>query len=167
MKIWDYCQYYWRMITLRPPVASEIPKKPATANFKMWEFESPDGAEIPLGYYENLQKLMEQMEVIRKMLGGNIIDITSGFRSGPYNKKVGGVSDSQHLTASGCDFVVRGVDSLEVQSMVNALMASNGIISGGFGMYNGHTHYDIGQHRWWNNRTDSYNGMSLFPGCRC
>ena len=79
------------------------PKVPGTDHFKFEEFACPDGTAIPTEYYGNLQKLMNQLEILRHSLGDVPLIIRSGYRSPAYNKQVGGAGGSQHLTASAAD----------------------------------------------------------------
>ena len=39
---------------------------PQTANFSMKEFNSKDGIAVPPMYYGNIQKVMEQLEVLKQ-----------------------------------------------------------------------------------------------------
>ncbi|WP_448826708.1 D-Ala-D-Ala carboxypeptidase family metallohydrolase [Capnocytophaga bilenii] len=57
----------------------------------------------------NVKALAQQLEVLRAALGNKPIIITSGYRTPAHNKKVGGADNSQHLTASAADIVVKGV----------------------------------------------------------
>jgi uncharacterized membrane protein len=44
------------------------------------------------------------MEKVRSILGDKPIKITSGYRSPAVNKRVGGVANSDHMSAWVCDF---------------------------------------------------------------
>lgn len=55
--------------------------------------------------FENLKKIAEWLEDVRKNLG-HPIHITSGYRSPEVNKLVGGVSDSYHLKGCAVDIAV-------------------------------------------------------------
>ena len=72
--------------------------------FKESEFNCPSckntGAD---GMNPNLIKLME---AIREQFGKT--QITSGYRCAAYNKKVGGISGSQHTKGNACDFYIAG-----------------------------------------------------------
>lgn len=60
---------------------------------------------VPSGVrLERLYLLADRMEKVRSILGDNPIKITSGYRSPAVNKKVGGVSNSDHMSAHVCDF---------------------------------------------------------------
>jgi len=77
--------------------------KPETAHFKFEEFACPDGTPIPDEYYGNLQRLMEQLEILRHANGDHPIIIRSGYRAPAYNAKVGGEGGSRHLYAAAAD----------------------------------------------------------------
>lgn len=53
---------------------------------------------------EKLKKLAANMEIVRVILGGGPIRITSGYRSPRVNRLVGGSKTSDHLNATACDF---------------------------------------------------------------
>jgi len=82
--------------------------KPETEHFKFEEFECPDGTPIPVEYYGNLQKLMNNLEIVRSELGNRPIIIRSGYRSPEYNAKVGGEPGSWHLQACAADIYCEG-----------------------------------------------------------
>ncbi len=73
-------------------------------HFKESEFYCPTckntGAD---GMNPNLIKLMD---AIRENFGKT--QITSGYRCAAYNKKVGGISGSQHTKGNACDFYIAG-----------------------------------------------------------
>ena len=56
----------------------------------------------------NLVRLMWRLEALRAKAGDEPIGITSGFRSIPYNRCIGGASMSQHLYGAGADLRVAG-----------------------------------------------------------
>jgi len=53
---------------------------------------------------ENIQKVAQQLEHVRYLLGSNPIIISSGFRSETLNKAIGGSATSSHLTGLAVDF---------------------------------------------------------------
>ena len=54
-------------------------------------------------YVNNIFRLSQMLTIIRQHFG-KPINITSCYRDNAHNKRVGGVSTSQHLTASAVDF---------------------------------------------------------------
>jgi len=122
---------------------------PATANFKMAEFNSKDGIPVPPMYYGNVQKVMEQLEVLRSYLNSGAITVSSGYRSPEHNENVGGKSKSMHLKGKAVDFTVKGYTPIQVRAALRYLIENGRILDGGIGEYNTFTHYDIGSPRSW------------------
>ena len=72
-----------------------------TENFKVKEFRSRDGAdEILID-----EKLVTLLQKMRDKFG--VINISSAYRTKSYNKKVGGVSNSQHLYGLAADVTIK------------------------------------------------------------
>lgn len=114
-----------------------------TEHFKMSEFDCKDGTPVPEEYYDNVRKLCEALEVIRKDLGNQPITINSGYRTKKHNKSVGGATKSQHLTASAADITVANRSPETVFKAIRMLRLNKDIPKGGIGSYNTFTHYDI------------------------
>ena len=70
-------------------------------NFRVKEFRSRDGADKIL-IDEKLVKLLQKM---RDKFGE--INISSAYRTAAYNRKVGGVSNSQHLYGLAADVTIK------------------------------------------------------------
>lgn len=68
-----------------------------------------------------LKDLAWQMEIVRVLLGGKPIIITSGYRTPQVNALVGGSSTSDHMQAVACDFNRPG---LTVKDCANILEES-------------------------------------------
>lgn len=122
-----------------------------TINFRLSEFHSKDGTQVPTAIRGNVQTLMQQLQVIRNYFRSQII-ITSGYRSPEHNQNVGGSTTSMHLCGMAADLVVVGLSPNEVQEGIERLMSTGQIIDGGLGRYNTFTHYDIGRRRRWDKR---------------
>ncbi len=75
--------------------------KRLSENFRVKEFRSRDGADKIL-IDENLVKLLQKM---RDKFGEIII--SSAYRTASYNRKVGGVSNSQHLYGLAADVTIK------------------------------------------------------------
>ena len=124
---------------------------PGTAHFKVSEFKCHNGAEVPVKYYDNLQRLMCLLEEIRAACGNVPIHIQSGYRTKEYNAKQKGASPrSQHLTASAADIKVKGMSPADVYKLCDRLVGARG----GVGKYKGFTHVDVRGYRarWGNGR---------------
>ena len=111
-------------------------EKQLTKNFKVREFACHDGTDEILIY----SKLPEILQKIRAHFGCAVV-INSGYRTPSYNKKVGGVSSSQHILGSAADIVVKNVSPKKVAAYAETLLKN----TGGIGIYTkkGFTHIDV------------------------
>lgn len=75
-----------------------------TTYFSSQEFDSPD---LP-GSGKLMQAEFMEMLVAAREQAGIPFNITSGYRTVAYNKKVGGVMDSPHLLGYAADIAVVG-----------------------------------------------------------
>lgn len=123
-----------------------------TNHFNSQEFACKDGTAVPDKYLPNVQKLAKNLQIIRdrlnekygKKVGKEIsIVINSGFRTASYNKRVGGASSSQHLTASAGDSKATGITIKQYYDTILELIKEGKIHNGGVGLYNTFVHYDI------------------------
>lgn len=57
---------------------------------------------------ENLLKTANAMEVVRTLLGGKAITISSGYRSLTVNRALGSKDTSAHVQGFACDFICPG-----------------------------------------------------------
>ncbi len=94
------------------------------AHFALSEFEH--AASIPDVYLGNAAALANLLERMRAAGGDVPMVITSGYRPASVNAAVGGVSDSQHITASAADVRRIGLDSVEWSRKVVAAKSSAG-----------------------------------------
>jgi zinc D-Ala-D-Ala carboxypeptidase len=78
---------------------------------------TPNDAEI-----ENLKRLAELLEEVKKAVGGKPVMINSGFRSKPVNDAVGSKDTSQHRLGCAADLRIPGMKPREV---VEACIAAN------------------------------------------
>ena len=125
-------------------------------NFKVKEFACNDGSDTVL----ISDKLVDLLQKIRDHFGV-AVTINSGYRTSSYNKKVGGVSNSQHVKGTAADIVVKGVDPLTVAQYAEYIMPN----SGGIGVYQTFTHVDVRTSRSrWDNRSGSEVVVSGWPG---
>ena len=115
-----------------------------TKHFKMSEFACKDGTQVPTKYQGNVAALCLALEHLRAKLGSPVV-IISAYRTKAYNKRVGGASKSQHLTAKAADIRLSGKTPAEVSACLEELIAEGTIPQGGIGVYpsQNFTHYDI------------------------
>jgi uncharacterized protein YcbK (DUF882 family) len=103
-----------------------------TKNFKLSEFACNDGSSeiiLDMDLVIKLQKLRDNI--------GKPIFINSGYRNKEYNKKVGGVTNSQHLLGKAADIRVDGINVDELSRHAK-IVGFNGI-----GIYKDFLHVDI------------------------
>jgi len=113
-----------------------------TTNFTLEEFNCKDGSTMPNDVMINIIKLAKNLQVLRDAIGKTII-INSAYRSPDYNKKIGGVKDSQHLKGNASDITVKGMTPKEVAKIIEGLIANGKMQQGGIGIYPNFVHYDI------------------------
>ena len=119
-----------------------------TPNFNLSEFKCKDGSRVPEEFCDNVQKLAENLQVLRDTIQKPII-VISGYRSPVYNKKIGGARRSQHMKATAADIIVPGMHPDDVREVIIGLIKEGKMSKGGVGRYTTFTHYDI---RGWNAR---------------
>lgn len=113
-----------------------------TADFHVSEFACNDGTQVPAMFFENVQKLAKNLQVIRDEVKSPIY-INSGYRHETYNKRIGGAKHSQHLTASAADIVAENLSPSKLRVVINKLIKQGKLHNGGIGAYKNFTHYDI------------------------
>ena len=112
-------------------------------NFLVKEFACHDGSDYILIDTE----LVKLLQNIRNHFN-KPVTINSAYRNPTYNKRVGGVSNSQHTKGTAADIVVSGATPKEVAQYAEHLMPN----SGGIGLYKTFTHVDVrsSRARWQN-----------------
>lgn len=114
-----------------------------TPNFALAEFACRDGSEYPREWIETrLRPLCLVLEKLREVVGMPI-QISSGFRTYEYNKKIGGAYRSQHVQGTAADVIVKGYEASEVADVLQTLHDNKIIRIGGLGRYPGFCHVDI------------------------
>ena len=91
-----------------------------TTNFSAIEFASPDTGECWID-----MNLVKRLQDLRSHIGKPII-VTSGCRSVAYNRKVGGVRWSQHLTGRAADITCTVLRIYDL-AMAAALFGFHGV----------------------------------------
>lgn len=107
--------------------------KKLSANFCVKEFACHDGSDYILIDTELVVLLQKIREHFNKP-----VTINSAYRNATYNKKIGGVSNSQHTKGTAADIVVSGTTPKEVAQYAEYVMPN----SGGIGLYSSFTHVD-------------------------
>jgi uncharacterized protein YcbK (DUF882 family) len=113
-----------------------------TKNFTKAEFESKDGAPMPLEVLQNIKTLAGQLQIIRDEIG-KPITITSGYRSPQHNKAINGAKDSYHVRGMAADITAAGLSPIELRNVIKKLMDEGKIKAGGLKAYKSWVHYDF------------------------
>jgi uncharacterized protein YcbK (DUF882 family) len=111
-------------------------------NFRLQEFDSSCGREMPLEVQKNVIQLGQNLQVLRDYLDASIT-INSGYRSPERNKKIKGATRSQHLLGTAADIVVKGHTPKQVADAIELLISQGKMREGGLKAYGTFTHYDI------------------------
>ncbi len=137
-----------------------------TANFRLSEFDSRDGALVPGGAEDDVRNWCRWIgEPLRERFGA--VTIHSGYRSFARNEVVGGASQSVHLLRTPLPDRARGSSALAVAADVTCARGGPGSWAlwfqehrqaherlgrhhrGGLGHYPAFVHLDTGQLRSW------------------
>lgn len=113
-----------------------------TKNFGLSEFACKDGTPVPERLIPKTRRLAENLQVIRDYVGDALF-INSAYRTPSYNKKIGGVSDSQHPKGTAADLSTRKMTPKQLHALILRLIKEGKIDEGGVGLYPGFVHYDI------------------------
>lgn len=111
-------------------------------NFRLQEFDSSCGREMPLEVQKNVIQLGQNLQVLRDYLKSSIT-INSGYRSPQLNRKIKGATRSQHLLGTAADIVVKGHTPKQVADAIELLISQGKMREGGLKAYDTFTHYDI------------------------
>lgn len=113
-----------------------------TKNFHLSEFKCNDGTDVPDHLIPNVVKLASNLQVLRDVVKAPI-NITSSYRHEAYNSAIGGVKNSQHVTAKAADIQVEGYPVNIIYDLIAELIRCGDMDEGGLGHYPGFVHYDI------------------------
>lgn len=129
--------------------------KKLSENFTVSEFACKDGSDKILIDTE----LVEFLQKIRNHFGKPII-ITSAYRNDAHNRKIGGVSNSQHCKGTAADICISTVEPAEIAKYAEYIMPNKG----GIGQYSNFVHVDVraNRSRWKNFGREVV--VSGFPG---
>ena len=114
--------------------------KKLSSNFRVQEFACGDGTDTVFV----APRLVMVLQSIRSHFG-KAVSIHSGYRTPPYNAKVGGVEDSQHTYGTAADISINGVSVADVAAYARSIMPD----WGGVGIYKsqGFVHVDVREAR--------------------
>jgi len=113
-----------------------------TNNFSKSEFECSCGCEMPLEVLHQVQKVANQLQILRTETGKSIT-VNSAYRCFKHNKAIGGVSSSQHILGKAADIVIKGEDPKVTFDLIDLFINEGEMLQGGLGSYSNFTHYDI------------------------
>lgn len=115
-----------------------------TKNFNLSEFSCHDeaGTEVPSNLLLNVMLLATNLQALRDHLK-EPVRINSGYRTPAYNKKIGGVKNSQHTKALAADIVVKSKTPKQLAGIIEKLIKEKKLWFGGIGLYPGFVHVDI------------------------
>ncbi|MEM9220556.1 MAG: D-Ala-D-Ala carboxypeptidase family metallohydrolase [Cyanobacteria bacterium P01_F01_bin.150] len=86
----------------------------------------------------NILRMADTMQDIRELFGNRPIKITSWYRDPVFNRRVGGPTQSIHLTGGAVNFYIAGVSPTEVYQRLGPWWGSQG----GLAIASGFTHID-------------------------
>lgn len=129
--------------------------KKLSQNFTVSEFACKDGSDKILIDTE----LVNVLQKIRSHFG-KTVTINSAYRNPSYNKKIGGVSNSQHTKGTAVDICISSIAPTEIARYAEYIMPNKG----GIGLYSNFVHIDVRpkRSRWTNFGTEKV--VSGFPG---
>jgi uncharacterized protein YcbK (DUF882 family) len=114
-----------------------------TKNFNRQEFDCKDGTKVPAEFLPNVQRVANNLQILRDHLKVAVRVTGSGYRTKTHNKKVGGAKNSQHLTASGADINADGYTPKQLAAEIEKLITVGKMEQGGVGVYANFVHYDV------------------------
>lgn len=113
-----------------------------------WGEATKNGDRIPAttNVVQQIAKVTLILDKIRPLFDNRPMFITSWYRPPTINRAVGGVSNSRHILGDGVDFIVQGVNPLDVYKKVSPWLGA----AGGLGKSSQFTHIDARgyQARW-------------------
>lgn len=123
-----------------------------TKNFRLEEMTCRDGTPVPADLIDNARAICERAQVLRDELG-QVVKVTSGYRTPTYNAKVGGAKGSLHKTARALDLTSAGYTAEQLAEVYQRLIDEGKVPDGGLGVYprpwGGWIHIDTGRPRRW------------------
>ena len=112
-----------------------------TNNFNLNEFNKHNFL-LTETILRNIQELAKNLQVLRDEVK-KPIKITSGYRDSSFNKKIGGATQSRHITGQAADLKIEGYTPKQVAVIIEKLIAAGKMKQGGLGIYSTWIHYDV------------------------
>ena len=116
--------------------------EPSTEHFKLSEFACNDDTPVPSRLWGNIQRLMNQLEVLRQEFG-RPINPFSAYRTPEYNARKNSEPTSQHPKGKAADIRIAGVSPKVVADTIERLIHEGRMEQGGLGRYKSFCHYDV------------------------
>ena len=113
-----------------------------TNNFSKAEFDCKCGCEMPKEVLINIQKLANQLQILRNKVGVSV-KINSAYRCLAHNRAIGSKDSSQHPKGKASDVVINGFKASKTFDSISELINDGDMLQGGLGAYDSFTHYDI------------------------
>lgn len=113
-----------------------------TKNFQLAEFACKDGTPVPDNLIPAVTELAKNLQVLRDDIG-EAVHLNSAYRTPAYNKKIGGVKDSQHTKGTASDITAKSYTPKQLAACIEKLIKEGKMKQGGIGVYPGFVHYDI------------------------
>jgi len=113
-----------------------------TKNFSKSEFECKCGCSMPEPVFHNIQKLANQLQMVRNFVE-TPITLTNAYRCPEHNAAIGSKPTSQHILGKAADIKIKKKSPEQVQIIIEAMIDHGQILQGGLGLYNTFVHYDI------------------------
>lgn len=100
-------------------------------------------APYPVRWHHRATKVARIVQRARDHFGKPAL-VVSGYRSPPYNRKIGGARNSRHMRGEAIDFRIKGVPAAKVSAWILAEYRAGRMPElGGLGQYPRFTHVDI------------------------
>ena len=87
-------------------------------HFSPTEFDSSDAPGSGEKYMD--ETFVKKLDTLRGLLKVPLV-ITSGYRTAPYNKKIGGAPQSQHRNGHAADIAIAGEDAFKLVGLAYTL----------------------------------------------
>lgn len=140
--------------------------KQLSAHFRVKEFRCMDGSDEVL-ISDKLVDLLEKLRAkLAEKLGGECtVNITSGYRTPAYNKKVSRSSQSQHIKGNAADINCQK-DGQNISWKIVCTAAQDVGFNGIAKISGIAVHVDVRGYRWWADETKNYKAVSdFYPYC--